>query len=130
MVHRLMRTVVFAAVTVALWALARPASAMPAGLCDDRGATAIASPPSLEAPDIAVERVRAPARCSGDDLPWLATVKPAHGVAASPALGCEPALPLAGALVAAPQGQASRVWRELHRAAQGVRARVERPPRG
>jgi hypothetical protein len=46
----------FAGVVLALWAFVRPAMAMPAGLCDDRGACAIAPPPSLQTPDDSIRR--------------------------------------------------------------------------
>ena len=61
MVTRVFRTAIFAGVMLALWTLGRPAHAATlAPFCDDRGATALAPPPALEAPDEAVRQGRRP----------------------------------------------------------------------
>lgn len=129
MPRRLLRAALFAIVTVALWALARPAMAMPAGYCDDRGATAIAPPPVLEAPDVAVRQARVAASCDGDDVAVGETVAPGHAPAGGVAAQGDPAVPVRTiALPPASSEQMSPVP-ELGPRADGVTTSIERPPR-
>ncbi|MGA7124195.1 MAG: hypothetical protein WBY94_29100, partial [Polyangiaceae bacterium] len=123
------RAALFASLVLALWTIGRPAFAMPAGVCDDRGATAIAPAPPLEAPDVAIRQVRQGASCADQDLAGSERVVPAHRVfplaygAAHHALSAM-ALPLALDV-----GVKLRFWTFLNRPLAGVRCRVERPPR-
>jgi hypothetical protein len=128
---RVFRTVLVASFALAVWTLARPAQAAPAPLCDDRGASALAPPPALEAPDIAVQRARATAACPlGGDLPLGASIGPAHRTPPPLQGAGEPVTPPSSIVVVPPTGE------ELDRrtadvpSLEGVRWRVERPPRG
>src|SRR6202041_1954760 len=56
MASRVLRVAIAASFALVLFVLARPASAATAPFCDDRGASAIAAPPVLEAPDDAIRR--------------------------------------------------------------------------
>ena len=129
MLRRTLRAVLFAIVTVALWTVARPAQAMPAPFCDDRGATAIAEPPVLEAPDIAVRRPRVAGSCESEEHAVGAAVSPGQGEPAPPSAHADPGLPSAGPMVAS----ADRVPESFAPVAapvvDGVRFPIERPPR-
>src|SRR5947209_17163186 len=85
MARVVLRAVLFGSVVLALWSLARPASAAIAPLCDDRGASAIAPPPLLQAPDDAhneaIERAHVAPSCTRGDLPLGASIAaPKKGV--------------------------------------------------
>src|SRR5271154_4922164 len=69
MFPRALRYLLAASLTLVLWTLARPALAMSAPFCDDRGASGIAAAPALEAPDVGVQRARATPPCPGEDVP-------------------------------------------------------------
>lgn len=129
MFRRVHHAAFFGGLFLALWTLARPASAMPAGLCDDRGATAIAPPPALQASDEAVRRARAPASCAGMELPTCATIAPApHGLTfASSDLGS--ALLVRPFGFAASRGESLEFAIDLNRPLAGIHLRIERPPR-
>ena len=127
--HRALRFVLATGLALALWTLARPAMAAPAPYCDDRGASAIAPAPVLEAPDVGIERART-AACPGDDAPTGAALTRGRIPSAPPSVGSEPVLPVWGAPRAAPPGNRidpAPVEESPH---DGVRWRVERPPRG
>src|SRR5579884_797187 len=89
---RIYRAVLFAGVLLAVWAVAIPAFASPAPLCDDRGATLLATPPALEAPDVAIERARASATCD-EDAPVGVAVLPGQNAPVTAPLTAEPMLP-------------------------------------
>jgi hypothetical protein len=131
MVRAFLRAALFGSVFLALWTLARPASAAIAPLCDDRGASGVALPPPLEAPEDAIQRARATATCERDELPLGSSVGPTHKgspkAAPSPP---EPAQPAAQARLVFTAGSESRFLAALARPRDGVRYRVERPPRG
>jgi hypothetical protein len=130
MFRRVRRTVLFLGFALAVWALARPASAMPAGLCDDRGASAIAPPPALEVPDLAFMRARAAASCPGDEGPVRATIGPAHRVFAPFSGSSDQTLPVAMTLLTPDAGEKVDLAPRANRSLLGARLRVERPPRG
>ena len=125
------RAVIFVGLTLALWALARPAHAMPAGLCDDRGATAVAPPPTLEPPESALERARGAVSCADrGEGPLLATVAP-PGHRAQPRVDRgEGALPVVPVTIACAVGEVLPEVPLLPSTGALVRFRVERPPRG
>jgi hypothetical protein len=130
MLGRALRALLFATVVLAVWAVARPASAMPAAFCDDRGASAIAPPPTFEAPDVAVQRARMSSACEGQDVPFHATISPAHRGIAPPVFAGDPALPVSVANIAPLAGEDLAPTVDVDRSLAGVRSRVERPPRG
>jgi hypothetical protein len=116
---------------LALWTLGRPAHA--AGLapfCDDRGATALAAPPALEAPDIAVRRSAAPP-CD-DDSPILGfALCPAHRILRSFSADATPATVAAQPHLLPPSlAEPTAFGAGKAPPEAGVRYRVERPPRG
>jgi hypothetical protein len=131
MLRRVLRSVLIAGLALAVWTFARPAYAAPAPYCDDRGASAIAQPPVLEAPDVAVQRARLSTQCVGEDmLLFHATIAPGHARLAMPGSDAQHALctppvfppPIGCGLLDPTPLQA--------RPCSGVRSRVERPPRG
>lgn len=129
MVGRVTRAVIFAGLTLALWVLARPAHAMPAGLCDDRGATAVAPPPAFEPPENALERARTAMSCGdGDGAPMLPTASPGHRVRAPIETG-DWALPTGRVAITCATGDVLLRAPEVPSPGTLVRFRVERPPR-
>jgi hypothetical protein len=126
----LVRLALFVSLVLALWTVGRPAMAMPAGLCDDRGASAIAQVPSFEAPDLAIRRAMAGGSCRDEKLPVHARIVPAHSAFPSLYGTAHYALSVDLFGLEAGPGEAISVdpgaWRPL----SGVRGRVERPPRG
>jgi hypothetical protein len=149
MFPRLVRAVLFGATALALWLVAVPAfaaesaeseadaraaraAANAAPMCDDRGATRLAPPPSLVADGPSLEVGPAPASCNGSitageqatpsdgdpsqNVPngseWLATFPSTH------------------ARVLIPDSTLALRRDDQLVPSAGVRARVERPPRG
>ena len=129
MVVRALRAALFASILLAVWSFARPARAASlAPFCDDRGATAIASPPALEAPDEAVRRAAAPSCDPDGPLFGLAFDHGrAHGAKASPEQ--EPAIAAVPVAIAHPTGEPIAFVTRETSSPYGVRYRVERPPR-
>jgi hypothetical protein len=130
MVTKAFRTAIFAGVLLALWLVGRPAHAATfAPFCDDRGATALAPPPALEATDEAVRRTAVPP-CDGDAPVFGLSLQAAHRVARTVSSAATPAAtPAPLRLLPSPlDGPIAFVARETPPQA-GVRHRVERPPR-
>ncbi|MDP9036135.1 MAG: hypothetical protein M3O50_15140 [Myxococcota bacterium] len=129
MLRRVLRTVLFAGVALALWSMARPAAAMPAPLCDDRGASAIAPPPTLQAPADAIRRTLVALPCAQGGRPLVAAVTPTHPRPAASAPDGDKALPIATLLYGASPAELLPGLMRQVRACHGVRSRVDRPPR-
>jgi hypothetical protein len=133
MSRRLLRAAAFAIVTIVativMCAFARPAMAMPAGYCDDRGATAIAPPPVLEAPDVAVRQARAASSCDGDDTRVGEAVAPGHAPASVAVGQGDPGLPTRAIALPPASSESTSPVPEVGRAADGVITSIERPPR-
>jgi hypothetical protein len=131
MVTRVFRTAIFAGVMLALWTLGRPAHAATlAPFCDDRGATALAAPPALEATDEAVRRTAAPP-CDNDAPFFGLALGPAHQSLRSFSADAAPAITAAQPRLLHPsldEPIAFVAGKALPLV--GVRYRVERPPRG
>jgi len=124
------RLALFVGVVVALWTMGRPALAMPAGVCDDRGATAIAPPPALEATDVAIRRSQALSPCEGAQALVRSTVAPTRQRSVPAWVGVDPVvatrpMPFLGSGALSVELAVSE-----RRACPGIRWRVERPPRG
>jgi len=117
----------FTSLVVALSAFARPAFAMPAGFCDDRGASAIAPAPALQGPDQAFRR--APASCVNDELSAFASVQRAHRCGSGPSVGPAHALIPVRLVVAPARTESIELSFAPASPHRGVRWRVERPPR-
>ena len=96
--------------------------------CDDRGATAVAPPPALEAPDEAIRRARASA-CASDELTLHAVVVQGHRGGHSPSSDAPQALATEMTTLASPPGETMDATPVTARAAHGARDRLERPPR-
>ena len=129
-IPRILRAALFASFFLAAWAFARPARASAlAPFCDDRGATALAAAPALEATDEAIARAKA-SPCDGNEPLVGLAVGPGHRAPAAPSDDVGSAqpvtLPLLVPLVGISIDFAARARAEQH----GVRWRVERPPRG
>jgi len=116
---------------LALWTLGRPAHA--AGLapfCDDRGATALAAPPALEATDEAVRRSAAPP-CEDEAPIFGLALGPAHRTLRSFSADAAPAVAAAQPRLPPPPLEEPIAFVAGQAAPQaGIRYRVERPPRG
>jgi hypothetical protein len=123
------RAALFASLVLALWTFGRSAFAMPAGLCDDRGASAIAPPPSFEAPDVAIQRAHAPFSCAGRKLPPYARILPTHRILSPPVASPDCALPATARSLAVPWVMKLDLDRRSKRPPAGISWRVERPPR-
>lgn len=131
MLRRALRSALFAIVTVAIWTLSRPAFAMPAPLCDDRGATALAPPPTLEAPELAVLRAPAPLPCDDDaGLAAVPTLAPGHGEHQAPSPQADPAVVTPAAALVSPAAEPLAQPPPAAPCSEGVYYRIERPPRG
>jgi hypothetical protein len=130
MVRRVLRVAIAASIALALFVLARPARASTAPFCDDRGASAIADAPILQAPDDAIRLARL-APCDGEDRILDASVAPTQRTPIRATTGAEPAVtpralglaPPAGDILPAPLVHAVLL-------PEGVGFRLERPPRG
>jgi hypothetical protein len=127
-VPMLFRAALFASLVLALCVAGRSAFAMPAGVCDDRGATAIAPAPSLEAPDVAIRRARAVGSCGERELLARTRIAPARRVFAPPSAATCGALSVVTYPVAG-DGERLERFSRVSRPPWGVRWRVERPPR-
>jgi hypothetical protein len=128
MVRRALRAALFAVVAVVVWTVARPARAAPAPFCDDRGASALAAPPALEAPDDAIRRAVF-SGCDHDKLESGISVRSPHERVASQSDDSSSCWRSDGtvpspALEATPGSVFVRLPRIV-----GVSSRVERPPR-
>jgi len=118
----------FAALVLALWTQARPARAASAPFCDDRGATALAAPPALEAPDEAIRRARI-SSCAHEKAELGLTVSAQHRGAAPCSEDSDKGWqPQATTPCPAP-AEALESAPVLPSHCVGVRSRVERPPR-
>jgi hypothetical protein len=126
--RRVIRATLFASLALALWAFALPARASSAPFCDDRGASASAMPPALDAPDEALARARS-CPTAGDELCLFVAIARTHPAPARGLDGFDGILPARGVvlprLAGAPFDRAPPV-----RLANGdATSRVERPPR-
>jgi len=135
MLRRVTRAAIFVSLALALWTLACPASAMPAGVCDDRGASAIAPVPALEPPESAIERTRAAraaavaAACDGDQAPSRITISPARRQSAGSAAYVDGAVPTDGVRLAPATRKAFDPASAVPPCTSGAKLRIERPPR-
>ncbi len=135
MLARAVRAALVLATMFVVLAMARPAyaAAASAPFCDDRGATALAPPPTLEAPDGAIQRARAQAcglKTDGDA--WLAMFRSGRGRAEATAAPDGPAASTTTAATPAIAAADCVVLPALEtRAAPAATpgSRVERPPR-
>jgi hypothetical protein len=130
MVRRVLRAAIATSIALALFVLARPARASTAPFCDDRGASAIADAPVLQAPDDAIRRARL-APCDGDDRILDASVAPTQRTPVRATTGGEPVVAPRALRLAPPTGDILPAP-YVHAAPlpDGVGIRVERPPRG
>jgi hypothetical protein len=124
-----MRALALVAVTMAVWLIGKPAAAA-APLCDERGATTLAPPPTLDAPVASID--------VGDTGDGCARLAVDRDIAYSQGRGSDPS-PAPSHSDLTIDTDAPRVVRPLsaivpsaetrlvHR--PGVRTRLERPPR-
>jgi hypothetical protein len=102
---------------------------MPAGFCDDRGASAIAPDPLLEAPDVAIQRARLAPACDGEEVLLGTAAAPGHGQPVLSSATADPALPVSTPAVP-PASASLRSFVPLAQPrADGVTSTLERPPR-
>jgi hypothetical protein len=124
-----LRAAVFAGFALAISTFARPAHALMAPFCDDRGATAMAPAPALEAPDVAIGRARIPL-CEAGERSLFAVVTPGQPIGDAPSADADYAVPLRPALLSQAEERLADPPILAARPRGGVRSRVERPPRG
>jgi hypothetical protein len=130
MFRRALRCAIFTIVAVAIWTLSRPAFAMPAPLCDDRGATSLAAPPTLQAPELAVLRAPAPLPCEDAGLAAGPTLAPGHGQHQVPSAQGDPGVVTCAAPLVSITGEPLALPPPAAPSTEGVQYRIERPPRG
>ncbi len=118
------------AVTVAIWTLSRPAFAMPAPLCDDRGATSLAPPPTLQEPELAMRRAPAPLPCEDAGVSAGPTLAPGHGLHQVPSAQGDPVAMTFAAPLVSLAGEPLALPPPVAPSTEGVHYRIERPPRG
>jgi hypothetical protein len=132
MFSRVARAALFFATMLVASTLARSTFAAVAPFCDDRGASALAPPPVLEAPDEAVRKARIE-KCasSADDDGWFAALRPTHTrrTIASESVA-HASLPGRVALPRSVVEVETAVREVVGYFRPGMRSRVERPPRG
>jgi hypothetical protein len=130
MSRRVLRAAIAASIALALLVLVRPARASSAPFCDDRGASAIASPPLLEAPDDAIRRASL-VSCDTEEPLLFASIAPAHRGPARGLASPEAAIEGRRVSLARPLGQLLPAQRaRIEPLPEGVGFRIERPPRG
>jgi hypothetical protein len=129
MFARAVRYILVSSLTLVLWTFARPALAMPAPFCDDRGASGIAATPALEASDVAVQRARATPPCPGEDLPLGMALTHGRPASAPAAVAAEPVLPATRVPFVVPPGSTLDPPPSVQSSGDGERSRIERPPR-
>jgi hypothetical protein len=130
MFRRVIRYILVSSLALVLWTFARPAFAMPAPFCDDRGASGIAATPALEASDVAVQRARLTTPCPGEDVPLGVAVSHGRPPSAPAAVAAEPVLPTTQAPFVVPPGSMLDPPPTVDSPRDGERSRIERPPRG
>lgn len=98
-----------------------------APLCDDRGASAIAPPPTFEATDEAVRRTVA-ASCGDGEQSLFASIAQGRAPTSPEAHATDPALPARMAWSVRWAAEIVDPVPEIRTHLRGVRAQVERPP--
>jgi hypothetical protein len=126
--RRILRATLFASFALALWAFARPARASSAPFCDDRGASASAMPPALDAPDEALARARS-CPAGGDELSLFVTIARTHPAFAQGLEGLDGVVPARGVVLPRLAGAAFDCAPPIRLARGDATSRVERPPR-
>jgi len=130
MLRRVILRLLAASLALALWTVARPAQASTAPFCDDRGASAMAPPPVLEAPDVGVQRAAVPASCPDEEVLLGTTVRSGRVAPAPLTVGSEPMLLPTPAKMVFPWGENLPTLPPVESPREGVHFRIERPPRG
>jgi hypothetical protein len=129
-VRATLRLVLASGLGLALWTVALPAWASSAPFCDDRGATALAATPVLVGGESGVQVAPAKATCDGEELFFGASLTRGHPAPAPTADAPEPYVAPAVPSVAPSSGDELIQPPEVASPTEGVRWRVERPPRG
>lgn len=130
MLRRALRLVLVSSLGLALWFVALPARASTAPFCDDRGASALAPPPTLVGGDPTTQIGRLDVSCEGEDILVGATITRGHPTPVPAPDAPDPYLASAALAVVPPTGEElDRPPSEPPRT-EDVRSRIERPPRG
>ena len=125
---RWVRTTLVAFAALAVWLVARPASAA-APICDDRGASAFAPSPTLDPQDASVDLGMSPEGCL-DGASRDASFHQGRVPDPLPSPAFASVLPVDGRVRVLSRGASRREESfELAVARLGVRGRLERPPR-
>jgi hypothetical protein len=124
-----LQAILSSGLALALWTLACPALAASAPFCDDRAASAIAPPPALEAPDVGIQRAKVAPACAGEDRPLGTALRHGRSPSEPAASRAEPALTPDPLPFVAPSGDRLELAPISESPRQGVRSRIERPPR-
>jgi hypothetical protein len=125
------RIVLGSLLAIALCSFARAADAATAPFCDDRAATLLASPPTLQPPETLLRAPAAPPSfCDDEGAAATFAVAPGHRQHQPRTPQADAVLPVCAAPTAAPT--ADPIAWPTHAAplTPGVHWRIERPPRG
>jgi hypothetical protein len=125
---RLPRFAIVAALALAFWTIAWPASASSAAFCDDRGASAVAPPPVLVPPE-AVLVGRVGAECRGERLAVFPAVGVSHDRTVISEGGVDPALAIEQVHLCSPGHALRPGLSHDDTAGRDPRGRLERPPK-
>lgn len=127
------RILLGALLAMSLCLFARAANAASAPFCDDRAATSLASPPTLQPPETLL-RVALVHRLSCDDeyggAATAPAIAPGHGPPHLSSRGADSVLPACAALTTAPTAGPIALTTHAAPPREGVHCRIERPPRG
>jgi hypothetical protein len=130
--RRLLRAAVTASFVLAVWTVARPAGAATLALapfCDDRGASAVAAAPTLEATDEAIRRARTTV-CDESELAPFASIGRSKGVSAVGIDTAASARTTETTCLPDFAGSPIDAVCAIQSSPLGVHSRIERPPRG
>jgi hypothetical protein len=127
--RRVLRLAIFACTLLAMWTVALPALAAPAPYCDERGASAMAAPPTLQPVDEAILRARVVLSCPLDELLLCSTIAPGHRLPVASVTSTEPAVTTTMPAVMASPGEDLPPTVVHGQPLSGMRSRVDRPPR-
>jgi hypothetical protein len=126
---RTVRTLLVVLAALAVWLVAWPASAA-APLCDDRGASGFAPPPTLDTPNASVDVGMSPDACT-DGVERDVSVHQGRAADPLPSSPGADVLPADDRVGVTRCGVVSRPVMSTENAVhRGVRERLERPPRG
>jgi hypothetical protein len=128
--RQIVRVFIAASIALAAWVTSSSAWAAPAHgapYCDDRGASALAPPPTFEASDVAIRRARL-AGCGSDARSLFASISSARRAASFAGHSLMAGLPSTASWVIAVSSEPLAATDIEGADRRGVRFRIDRPP--